>query len=111
MDYFGYGYGSYYGGWPYGGNEKSRHSKNRENTAKAKFDNVIKQMQTAMIENTVLELRGPKSDCPLKAVPTVLMNNIFRYAVTIRMLLLDENIDMYIFCFAFFLILYSTLPF
>ena len=93
MDYFGYGYGSYYGGWPYGGNEKSRHSKNRENTAKAKFDNVIKQMQTAMIENTVLELRGPKSDCPLKAVPTVLMNNIFRYAVTIIvMLLLDQNI-------------------
>ena len=88
--------------------EKSRAASRRENEAKSKFDSIKvsrscilvpvlvpihwctsqipssssepkNKMETAMVENTILELRGSGSHSPLKAVPTVLMNNIFSY--------------------------------
>lgn len=79
MDFYGHGYGSYYGGWHYGGAEKSRYSKNREDTAKEKFNKQKGKMEAAMIENTVLELRDPKSEAAIKSIPTVLMNNILTF--------------------------------
>ena len=79
MDFYYGGYGGYgHSGW-YSGREKSRHSKNREDNAKNKFNGIRNKIQTAMIENTVIELRTSKNDTPLKAVPTVVMNNVLSF--------------------------------
>ena len=79
MDFYYGGYGGYgHSGW-YSGREKSRHSKNREDNAKNKFDGIRNKIQTAMIENTMIELRTSKNDTPLKAVPTVVMNNVLSF--------------------------------
>ena len=79
MDFYYGGYGGYgHSGW-YSGREKSRHSKNREDNAKNKFNGIRNKIQTAMIENTMIELRAQKSDTPLKAVPTVVMNNVLSF--------------------------------
>lgn len=76
-DPFGF-YGYEYYPWA-GSSEKSRHAKRRENEATSKFDSLKNKMQTAMVENTIFELRGPQSHSPLKSVPTVLLNNIFGF--------------------------------
>lgn len=81
MDFYryGFGFGGYGGYHPWGGAEKSRHAKRRENETTAKFDAMKSTMETAMVENTILELRTPESKSHLKAVPTVLMNTIFGF--------------------------------
>lgn len=80
MDFYGFGY---YGGYeryhPWGGAEKSRHAKRRERETTAKFDSIKNNMETAMVENTIVEVRAPDSTAPLKSVPTVLMNNILGF--------------------------------
>ena len=63
-----------------GGNaEKSHNAQCRELETKKKFDSYRLQMETAMAENTINELRESESTHPIKLAPTILMNNIFGY--------------------------------
>jgi hypothetical protein len=97
MDFFGYlfGYDGYgYGGrshW-YGANEKSRHSKSREDEAKKKFDAMKRTMEATMIETAVNEERAEGSNSLLKKLPVDALNNVYGYLLG-KEFERDENAD------------------
>ena len=86
MDIFSYlfAYGGYYhdgygrSHW-YGSREKSRHSQNREDEAKKKFDAMKMTMEATMIQTTINEERAEGSNSHLKQLPSDALNNVYGY--------------------------------
>mmetsp|Transcript_13492 Transcript_13492/g.19213 ORF Transcript_13492/g.19213 Transcript_13492/m.19213 type:complete len:329 (+) Transcript_13492:63-1049(+) len=74
-----YGYDGYGRGHWYGSNEKSRHSLNRENEAKKKFDAMRRTMEATMIETTINEAREEGSNSHLQKLPNDALNNVYGY--------------------------------